>query len=159
MWIYTIGAYGFTEEEFFDRLVRASVDTFCDIRRRRGMRGKEYAFANSARLQARLAELGIRYVHIRDLAPTEAVRAAQNRAERASRTAKRERANLAPQFIEAYERECLASLTCERFIEYVTGSARAVVLFCVERQPAACHRSLVAERLASVCRCEVKHLQ
>jgi len=36
------------------------VDTFCDIRARRGVRGSEYAFANHQRLAARLAERNIR---------------------------------------------------------------------------------------------------
>ena len=61
--IVTIGAIGYTAESFFQALQNANVDTFIDVRRRRAVRGREYAFANSQRLQARLAELGIRYVH------------------------------------------------------------------------------------------------
>ena len=45
----TLGVYGFTPSAFFEALQRAGVDTFCDIRWRRGVRGREYAFANSAR--------------------------------------------------------------------------------------------------------------
>ncbi|MFN2179799.1 MAG: hypothetical protein ACK2UV_09955, partial [Candidatus Promineifilaceae bacterium] len=56
--IVTIGVYGFDETTFFQALKDAGVDTFCDIRRRRGVRGSRYAFANSKRLQKRLAELG-----------------------------------------------------------------------------------------------------
>ena len=52
----TIGVYGSDEATFFEALQRAGVDTFCDIRWRRGVRGAKYAFANSARLQKRLAE-------------------------------------------------------------------------------------------------------
>ncbi len=50
--IVTIGVYGFEEEEFFAALANARVDLFCDVRRRRGVRGARYAFANSQRLQA-----------------------------------------------------------------------------------------------------------
>src|SRR4051812_16785995 len=75
--IVTIGVYGFDEAGFFQALQAAQVDTFCDIRRRRGVRGAEYAFANRQRLAARLAALGIRYLHRLDLAPTNAMRAVQ----------------------------------------------------------------------------------
>ncbi len=61
--IVTIGVYGRSEADFFDTLQQAHVDLFCDIRARRGVRGSEYTFANSQRLQARLAELGIAYRH------------------------------------------------------------------------------------------------
>jgi len=45
--LYTIGIYGFSEAEFFHRLVEAGIGTFIDIRRRRGVRGQEYSFANA----------------------------------------------------------------------------------------------------------------
>ena len=54
--ILTIGVYGYSEEAFFQALQVAGVDAFCDIRSRRGVRGATYAFANSKRLQARLAK-------------------------------------------------------------------------------------------------------
>jgi hypothetical protein len=68
--IVTLGAHGCAESRFFNALAGARVDTFCDLRLRRGMRGPDYAFANSARLQQRLAEMGIRYRHIKELAPS-----------------------------------------------------------------------------------------
>lgn len=58
--IYTIGVYGFNEEEFFNNIVSANIDTFVDIRKRRGVRGSKYSFANSKRLQAKLKELGVK---------------------------------------------------------------------------------------------------
>ncbi|MDE0480996.1 MAG: DUF488 family protein [Candidatus Poribacteria bacterium] len=75
-------------------MCKADVDTFCDIRSRRGVRGATYAFANSKRLQARLAELGIRYIHRKDLGPTKAVREKQAAADKATKTAKRNGLNL-----------------------------------------------------------------
>ncbi len=91
MKLVTIGVYGFSEAAFFNALQQAGVDTFCDIRWRRGVRGSEYAFANRARLEKRLAELGIRYLHFRELAPTPALRQRQYDADKAAGTTKRKR--------------------------------------------------------------------
>ncbi len=54
--IVTIGVYGFDRESFFQALLDAKVDTFCDIRLNRGLRGSTYAFVNSKSLQRRLQE-------------------------------------------------------------------------------------------------------
>ena len=94
MQIVTIGVYGFTEADFFAALRQAGVDTFCDIRWRRGVRGATYAFANSRRLQARLTEMGIRYFHCRTLAPSQDVRARQAAADQAGHIPKRTRTRL-----------------------------------------------------------------
>jgi len=48
MEFYTIGVYNSTEKEFFDKLTKNNIDTFCDIRQRRGVRGSKYAFVNIA---------------------------------------------------------------------------------------------------------------
>ena len=145
--IVTIGVYGFAETSFFQALHDARVDTLCDIRQRRGVRGSTYAFANSQRLQARLAELGIRYIHRKDLAPGKAVRERQYAADKLNKTAKRQRTTLSPEFIEAYREEILAGFDSEQFVADLGPDAQVVALLCVEREPAACHRSLVAERL------------
>ncbi|MFN3335859.1 MAG: DUF488 family protein, partial [Caldilinea sp.] len=113
--IITIGVYGFDAESFFAALQRADVDTLCDIRRRRGVRGSEYAFANRARLEARLATLGIRYVHRLDLAPDAALREAQYRVDAEAGVAKRQREMLSPAFIAGYRRECLDAFDSRQF--------------------------------------------
>lgn len=159
--IVTIGVYGFAEEGFFQALREAKVDTFCDIRRRRGVRGSEYAFANSERLQKRLAELGIRYVHRLDLAPSLEIRERQNAADKASKTAKRQRAGLAPEFVEGYKEQHLSGLDAAAFLADMgadAADARVIALFCVERDPAACHRSLLAEHLAGEAGLRVRHI-
>ena len=61
--IYTIGVYGSSEKEFFQKLIDNNIDTFCDIRLRRAVRGAQYAFANSQRLQNKLSDLSITYLH------------------------------------------------------------------------------------------------
>ena len=146
--ILTIGVYGFDEERFFQALLDAHVDTFCDIRRRRGMRGSLYAFANSANLQRRLNELGIRYLHIKDLAPDAGLREQQKKEDKQLGIAKRARATLGPTFIEAYETHCLASFDSHAFLDMLGADAQIISLFCVERDPEACHRSLAAEKMA-----------
>jgi hypothetical protein len=143
----TIGVYGSDESGFFEALHKAGVDTFCDIRWRRGVRGSEYAFVNSARLQRRLAEMGIRYLHLRHLAPGPEVRKRQAEADKVERTAKRKRTTLGPLFIEAYRAECLAGFDARKLLEELGPEAKTVAFFCVEGEPAACHRSLLAERL------------
>lgn len=160
MRIVTIGVYGFDEAAFFEALQQAGVDTFCDIRWRRGVRGAQYAFANRARLEKRLAELGIRYLHLRELAPAPALRRRQAEADKAQGTTKRKRPALGKVFIAGYREERLSGLDSRKFIEQLGPGARTVALFCVEREPAACHRSLLAERLHQDlgARIEVMHL-
>ncbi|MCE7983710.1 MAG: DUF488 domain-containing protein [Caldilinea sp. CFX5] len=156
--LVTIGAYGFDADTFFAALQAAKVDTFCDIRRRRGVRGAEYAFANSQRLQQRLAELGIRYVYRQELAPSNAIRTAQYAVDKQTKTAKRQRTALSPAFIAAYEESCLANFAPKQFLAELPNDARVIAFFCVEREPAACHRSLLAHRLAQMLGLEVIHL-
>jgi uncharacterized protein (DUF488 family) len=160
MKLVTIGVYGFKEAAFFNALQQAGVDTFCDIRWRRGVRGAEYAFANRARLEKRLAELGIRYLHFRELAPTPALRQRQYEADKAEGTTKRKRSALGAVFIAGYREERLCAFDSQKFVEQLRPDARTVALFCVEREPAACHRSLLAERLQQDlgAECEVIHL-
>jgi uncharacterized protein (DUF488 family) len=154
----TIGVYGFEEVDFFKALVDAGVDVFCDIRQRRGVRGSTYAFANSQRLQAKLNELGIAYIHRKDLAPSRATRELQYAADKESKTAKRQRSTLSAPFVEAYRRDYLAGFDSSEFVSELGSEAKRVALFCVERDPAACHRSLVAERLEMDLGIQVTHI-
>lgn len=155
--IITLGVYGASEAAFFAALREAGVDTFCDIRARRGVRGSEYAFVNSKRLQAKLAELDIRYLHFKELAPSEALRKRQYAADKLDRVAKRKRTELSEPFIAGY-REEHQDFDSRKFIEQLGPDARVVALFCVERAAVACHRSLLAERLRHDLGLEVIHL-
>lgn len=156
--IVTIGVYGFTAETFFRALQMAGVDMVLDIRQRRGVRGAEYAFANSQRLQARLGELGIHYQHQKNLAPTPAVRQRQNEADKQAKVAKRQRGRLAADFAAAYQVEILANFDSQAWLAALPAEANVLALLCVEREPAACHRSLVAERLQQDLGLEVEHI-
>jgi len=156
--IVTIGVFGFSEEAFFQALQRAQVDTFCDIRQRRGVRGATYAFCNSKRLQARLGELDIRYLHRKDLAPTTAVRQIQYDADKANKVAKRKRTTLGQAFINAYQVEILADFEPQSLLDDLETGAQVVALFCVEREPDACHRSLVAAKLQKELGLEIENI-
>jgi uncharacterized protein YeaO (DUF488 family) len=158
MKIITIGLYGYDDASFFQALQEAGVDVFVDVRWRRGVRGAEYAFANSRRLQARLAELGIAYVHRRDLAPSPSLRARQHAADKQAKVAKRQRIGLDPAFVQAYQAELLSAFQPRSLWDDLPAGAQTVALFCVEREPAACHRSLLAAALAAEPGVEVKHL-
>ncbi len=157
--IVTIGVYGLTEDEFFCQLRRAHVDTFCDIRARRGMRGSRYAFANSTRLQDRLREMDIRYVHRKDLAPTDRIRATQRQADQHTGVTKQRREQLSQEFVQSYLSQVLGEFKPEEFLKSCCDGARVVALFCVERSPQACHRSLVADRLRAQLGVEVEHIR
>lgn len=156
--VVTIGVYGSDEASFFAALQQAGVDVFVDIRSRRGVRGAAYAFANSQRLQTRLAELGIRYLHRPDLAPGPETRGQQYAADKAGKTAKRQRTVLDPAFAAAYRQERLAGFASAQFLADLGPDAQVIALFCVEREPAACHRSLLATRLQRELGVEVRHL-
>lgn len=154
----TIGVYGATEDSFFQALKTSGVDTFCDIRQRRGVRGAQYAFVNSKRLQAKLADVGIRYLYRKDLAPTTAVRQRQKDADKASKTAKRQRRTLGSTFIAAYKEDILADFDPQALLDDLPSDAEVVAFFCVEREPVACHRSLVADKLQDEMRLTVEHI-
>ncbi|HEY8501775.1 MAG TPA: DUF488 domain-containing protein [Solirubrobacterales bacterium] len=153
----TIGVYGFDRETFLAALASAEVDLLLDVRQRRGVRGSEYAWANAQRLQAALAEAGIGYAHLKELAPTTEMRQLQYREDEKRGEGKRSRSALAPAYVERYEEEVLGAVDLAPIVRFV-GNAQAALL-CVERDPEACHRSLVAERLHREFGFEVEHLR
>jgi uncharacterized protein (DUF488 family) len=117
------------------------------LRQRRGARGREDSWANAQRLQRTLAEAGIGYSHHKELAPTTELRHVQYREDDRLGVGKRSRAELAPEYRERYLHEILDRVDLGPLVEELPAD-RASALFCVERDPEACHRSLVADRLA-----------
>jgi uncharacterized protein (DUF488 family) len=154
----TIGVYGWTLETFLDALHGAGVALVLDVRQRRGVRGPEYAWANAQRLQAALAGAGIEYRHHKELAPTTELRQLQYREDDRLGVGKRSRAELAPAYRERYLREILGQVDLAPLVEELPPDA-ASALLCVERDPEACHRSLIAERLAGDFDLAVFHLR
>lgn len=148
MEFFTIGVYNSTEQEYFDKLTENRIDTFCDIRQRRGVRGAKYAFVNSNRLQEKLNELDIKYGHVIDLAPTKEIRELQKEADAQQGELKRDRNKLGKVFTIAYKDRILSNFDFESFIVKLDEvGANRVVLFCVEEKPEACHRSIVTDKL------------
>ena len=150
--------YGFTAEEFLQTLRDADVRLLLDIRQRRGVRGPEYAWANAKRLEAVLEEAGIAYRHHPELAPTTELRQLQYAEDDRQGVGKRSRASLAPAYVEGYTREILDAADLGDIAEALPSTG-AAALFCVERDPEACHRSLVADRIAVEHGVPVEHLR
>jgi uncharacterized protein (DUF488 family) len=121
------------------------------------VRGSEYAWANARRLEAALEEKGIAYSHLPELAPTTAMRRLQYREDERRGEGKRSRTELAPEYVLRYTEEVLDQVDLEPIVNWM-GSKRPVLL-CVERDPEACHRSLVAARLKSEFGFDVEHLK
>jgi uncharacterized protein (DUF488 family) len=146
--IYTIGVYGSSEKEFFQKLTDRQIDTFCDIRLRRAVRGSQYAFANSQRLQDKLADLSIKYLHETGLAPTPEIIKLQDKFDKEHQIQRRKREELTDVFKVAYKNKILSKFDIRKFIKDLAESgAKKLVLFCVEKSPAACHRSLVTNKI------------
>jgi uncharacterized protein (DUF488 family) len=143
--IATIGVYGFDRETFLATLGDAEVNLVLDVRQRRGVRGSEYAWANARRLQDALTDAGIGYSHLKELAPTTELRQAQYRADDRRGEGKRSRTLLAPEYVSGYTEEILDQVDLAPIVKWIGGSKAA--LLCVERDPEACHRSLIAARL------------
>ena len=156
--VITIGVYGFTLERFVDALREADVRIVLDVRQRRGVRGPQYAWANAARLQSALAEAGIDYRHHKELAPTTELRQLQYTEDERLGVGKRSRVELAPAYVERYTKEILDRADLAPVVaELPTQGAGA--LLCVEADPEACHRSLIATRLAERHGVRVRHLR
>ncbi|HEV7527441.1 MAG TPA: DUF488 domain-containing protein [Solirubrobacteraceae bacterium] len=155
--IATIGVYGASLPSFLSALRDADVGLLLDVRQRRGVRGREYAWANSLRLQAALADAGIDYSHHLELAPTTELRRLQYREDDRLKVGKRTREVLADEYRRRYVEEILDRVDLDAFVASLPTD-RASALLCVERDAQACHRSIIAERLAGDYGATVVHL-
>jgi uncharacterized protein (DUF488 family) len=159
MEFFTIGVYNSTEKEFFEKLTQNNIDTFCDIRQRRGVRGSKYSFVNSNRLQQRLNDLEIKYGYVPDLAPTTEIRELQKEIDEEKGELKRERQELGKVFVIEYKNRILKNFDFEKFFESLDQiGASKIALFCVEEHPEACHRSIVADKLMNNFNYKITHL-
>jgi uncharacterized protein (DUF488 family) len=104
------------------------------------------AEANAKRPEAALREAGIVYQHLPELAPTTSMREAQYEADAERGEGKRSRTVLSPIYVERYTEEILEPADLDPIVRFIGRSTAA--LLCVERDAAACHRSLIAARLA-----------
>ena len=156
--VATIGVYGWTLETWLEALSSADVRLVLDVRQRRGVRGTEYSWANAQRLEAALSEAGIAYEHRKELAPTTELRRLQYREDDRLGVGKRSRVELAPEYRKRYVREILDRVDLAPIVRELPRDG-AGTLFCVERDPEACHRSLIAERMRAQHGVSVAHLR
>ena len=156
--IATIGVYGFDAASFMRALRDGDVRVLIDVRQRRGVRGREYAWANAARLQSALEDAGIDYRHLKQLAPTTELRQLQYAEDARTGVGKRSRVELAPEYAARYTAEILDPTGIDAVVDALPPDGRAALL-CVERDPEACHRSLIAARVAEERGVTVIHLR
>lgn len=157
--IYTIGVYNSTEDSFFGKLIANNIDLFCDIRQRRGVRGSQYKYVNSNYLQQKLQELGIGYRYIKELAPTNEIRQKQKDADKAKGETKKKRKVLGEVFKKEYINQVLDVHDTEKLAQELEKiGCQNIVFFCVEENACACHRSLVAEKLANILKTNIINL-
>ncbi|HYM50951.1 MAG TPA: DUF488 domain-containing protein [Candidatus Limnocylindrales bacterium] len=144
--IATVGVYQSSLDDFLDKLRRHRVAMVVDVRQRRGVRGRAYAWANSLRLQAALEQARIQYRHVPELAPTTELRQLQYREDDRLKVGKRSRVELAEDYRRRYQTEVLDRVDLGAVLQSLPDDAVSALL-CVEREARACHRSLIAERL------------
>jgi hypothetical protein len=159
MEFFTIGVYHSSEEDFFRKLLQNKINTFCDIRQRRGIRGSKYTFVNSKKLQHKLAELGINYMYVKGLAPGPKIREIQKKIDSKNKRLKKNRQTLDDIFIKEYNNQVLNIFNFDNFIEELNLSGESrIVFFCVEEFSEACHRSLVTKRITEQYKYNIKHI-
>ena len=137
MIIYTISVYGSTEEEFFGKLIKSQIDLFCDIRQRRGVRGRQYAFVNSSYLQKRLSELGIGYLYEKRYAPTREIREMQWAEDKEVHQTKKSRETLGHAFCCGYEQLILDNENLDELVasfESMNERFRLLTLISLDRR-------------------------
>lgn len=142
------GVYGETENSFFQKIIDKKITLFIDVRNRRGMRGSKYKFANSLYLQKKLNELGIKYIHVKELAPTNDIRQIQKSQDQLSNETKQKRTKLSNNFIEEYNKNILSKFNFNYLEKLVAGEN--ALFFCVEAEDHSCHRFLIVEKLKRI---------
>src|SRR3954449_12224607 len=98
----TVGIYEATLERFLEALHAANVGLVVDVRQRRAVRGREYAWANAQRLQAALLRERIAYSHHKELAPTTELRQLQYAEDSRQGVGKRSRQVLAADYTDRF---------------------------------------------------------
>jgi uncharacterized protein (DUF488 family) len=136
----TVGYQGATVQSFLRALREAGVDLLVDVRAVASSRRP--GFAKSALA----ANLGIEYLHLRDLGTPAPGRAAA----RAGRHAEMRR----------IYRDHLKTEAAQSALDTLAGIVRSshACLLCFEADPTHCHRSLVADALAALVYLRITHL-
>ena len=150
--VFTIGVYGKTEDEFFNQLVDNRIDVFVDVRLRRGVRGALYKFVNKVRLELRLEEFKIQYLHAKQYAPDKKLREIQKQQDKNDKVLKRDRYQMSADFVSKYKKDVIDRNPIEDLVDEIKvlseNPSPRFCLFCVEAKPEACHRSIIAGEIA-----------
>ena len=156
--IATIGVYGFSASTFVGGCWRRTSRLVLDVRQRRGVRGPQYAWANRGALQDALAEAELGYRHHARARSDDRAAPAPVRRGRRLGVGKRSREELAPAYV---ERTCARSSTAPTSpLSWRRWRPKAAPRsLCVEADPEACHRSLIAARLAEHHGFTIEHLR
>lgn len=139
----TIGYEGASVDDFIRTLVIAKVETLIDIRERAQSRRK--GFSKSALARA-LSQVGISYLHLRDLGDPKPGREAA-------------RAGEMVRFRQIY-RGVLRTKSAKAALKVIaeTAAGSNVCLLCYERDFQDCHRKLVADKIESRIGGKTRHL-
>jgi uncharacterized protein (DUF488 family) len=142
--IFTIGYEKAKPEEFVAALTRAGVSLVLDVRDKAWSRRPDYI---GRRLAARLEAAGIAYRWMPELGTPEAGRKAAKSGD-----------------MDGWRRSLddrLAGAEGQAALAHAAALAgeRSAALLCLEADPARCHRSIVAERLAELTALPVRHLR
>ncbi|NKB43292.1 MAG: DUF488 family protein [Alphaproteobacteria bacterium] len=141
--LHTIGYEGAHLDDFIATLKNAEVEVLIDIRDFPGSRKK--GFSKTA-LALALSEVGVNYIHLRDLGDPKPGREAARRGD-----------------YRAFERIFRNHLAREESQEALVEAVNIAKefrssLLCYERDHSGCHRSIVAEAMASHVPFRIEHL-
>lgn len=132
--IFTIGYEGAAQENVIGRLKAAGVATVVDVR---AVAASRRAGFSKTILGNSLAAAGMAYVHLRDLGTPKAGRDA----------ARKGRVSEMREIFSNHLQEPAAQFQLQQLKALATD--RPTALLCFEAQACACHRAVLAERLAS----------
>jgi uncharacterized protein (DUF488 family) len=143
--LLTIGYEGRTLEAYLAALTEAGCTLLCDVRRNPFSRKPGFS---KKRLAEGCAGAGIRYEHVPELGVASADRKAIDTPEALAALFARYRDETLPR----------EAVHVARIVEWLEAG-EVVALTCFERDPAECHRHLVAEAVRSQTPVNVQHLR
>src|SRR5262249_42291218 len=139
----TIGYEAATQAEVIDRLIRAGVEVLIDVR---AVAASRRAGFSKTLLAQSLAEVGVDYVHLRQLGTPKPGRDPARHGRIAEMHA----------IYEAHLAEPAAQLELAKACEI--ARSRKAALLCYEADVHHCHREIVAARIREAIGCEVENL-
>ena len=144
MKLATIGYEGASQKAVFDALRDAHVDVLADVRAVTSSRRPGFS---KSHLASALSELGVSYMHLRDLGTPKEGRLAVKSGDVPAMHRIFAKHMKTPEALHDYE--ALLGLV---------KSGRKVCLLCYEHDPGQCHRTIIAERVHDQLGVRIEHL-